>query len=63
MAYQIYEEVTYDNPVETFAELSTKEVIIFNCSGLTKRCLSPGWRMGWLIVYGEQDKIKNYLQD
>lgn len=62
MADQIYEGVTYENPVGTFAELSTKEVTIFKCSGLTKRWFGPGWRMGWLIVYGEQHKINTYLK-
>lgn len=53
MADEIYEGVTYDEPVGTFADVSDGEVTIFKCSGLTKRWLGPGWRLGWLIVYGK----------
>jgi tyrosine aminotransferase len=27
-------------------------VTIYKCSGLTKRYLGPGWRLGWIVVYG-----------
>jgi tyrosine aminotransferase len=62
MADEIYEGVTYDKPVGTFADVSDGEVTIFKCSGLTKRWFGPGWRMGWLIVYGKENQIKNYLR-
>lgn len=31
-----------------------EEITIFKCSGLTKRYLGPGWRMGWIILYASQ---------
>ena len=41
--------------VPTFAELVKPEeadqITIFKCSGLTKRYLGPGWRMGWVVVF------------
>jgi tyrosine aminotransferase len=44
--------MTYEEPVSTFAELSEHEdQVIFKCSGLTKKYLGPGWRMGWIILY------------
>ena len=55
LADEIYEGVTYENPGKTFAELSTSDVTIFKCSGLTKRWLGPGWRCGWLILYANEE--------
>jgi len=53
--------MSYEDPVSTFAELSPYEdLIIFKCSGLTKRYLGPGWRMGWIIVYGPKEKQSFY---
>ena len=55
MADEIYEEMSYEDQVPTFAELvepgEVDKITIFKCSGLTKRYLGPGWRMGWVVVY------------
>jgi len=29
---------------------------VISCSGLAKQFLVPGWRVGWLVFYGEQIK-------
>jgi tyrosine aminotransferase len=42
----------------SMASLS-KNVPIMTCSGLTKRFLLPGIRMGWLILNDRGDKLKN----
>lgn len=31
------------------------DVTVLKCSGLTKKWLVPGWRMGWVIVYGGEE--------
>ena len=58
LADEIYEGMTYAERVPTFAELvepqDAEEITIFKCSGLTKRYLAPGWRMGWIILYASQ---------
>lgn len=55
LADEIYEDMTYSERVPTFAELvepqDADHITIFKCSGLTKRYLGPGWRMGWIILY------------
>ena len=33
---------------------------MFKCSGLTKRYLAPGWRMGWVIIYGSKKAQECY---
>lgn len=60
MSDEIYEGVTYDEPVKTFAEYASEDVTIFKCSGLTKRWLGPGWRLGWIIVYAKPEIAKYY---
>lgn len=50
IADEIYEDFVFSN--EEFIPIATlsKDVPVFTCSGLTKRFLVPGWRIGWLIV-------------
>lgn len=56
--------MSYDEPSPTFADLvepaEIDRVTIFKCSGLTKRYLAPGWRMGWLILFGGSEVQQYY---
>jgi len=58
IADEIYEEMSYGTHAPTFAELikpdEVDKITVFKCSGLTKRYLAPGWRMGWAIIYGSK---------
>ncbi|XP_012286890.1 tyrosine aminotransferase [Orussus abietinus] len=59
---EIYEHMVF--PGRTFhslASLST-EVPILSCSGLTKRFLVPGWRMGWIIVHDRQNILDKEIR-
>lgn len=29
----------------------SRDVPVLSCSGLTKRFLVPGWRMGWIVIH------------
>jgi tyrosine aminotransferase len=58
LADEIYEGMTYGEGTRTFAELSTEDVTIFKCSGLTKRWFVPGWRCGWIILYAREETFK-----
>jgi tyrosine aminotransferase len=64
LADEIYEEMSYNVHAPTFAELVKPEevdkVAVFKCSGLTKRYLAPGWRMGWLILYASPQTQEFY---
>ena len=51
VADEIYETMTYKQPEPCFPELRGN-VPVFKCSGLTKKWMVPGWRVGWLIIYG-----------
>ncbi|XP_066596092.1 tyrosine aminotransferase [Prorops nasuta] len=51
IADEIYEHMVFPGRAfHSLASLST-EVPILSCSGLTKRFLVPGWRMGWIIIH------------
>lgn len=43
--------MTFNKQPARFSELRG-DVPILKCSGLTKKWLVPGWRVGWLVVYG-----------
>lgn len=51
IADDIYEHFVFsENKYNSMASVS-KTVPILSCSGLTKRFLVPGWRMGWIVVH------------
>nr|CAD7426405.1 unnamed protein product [Timema monikensis] len=51
IADEIYEHMVF--PGKEFHSLGSLslEVPVLSCSGLTKRFLIPGWRMGWIIIH------------
>ncbi|XP_072762193.1 tyrosine aminotransferase [Anoplolepis gracilipes] len=62
IADEIYEHMVF--PGRTFhslASLST-EVPILSCSGLTKRFMVPGWRMGWIIIHDRQNVLETEIR-
>ena len=62
IADEIYEGVTYGEPTRNFEELASEDVTIFKCSGFSKQYLGPGWRIGWLIVYSNEENSKKYIE-
>lgn len=61
MSDEIYEDMVF--PGFNFKLLSeySDNVPILMCSGLTKKCQVPGWRLGWLVMYGKPgvfDQVK-----
>ncbi|PNF35001.1 Tyrosine aminotransferase [Cryptotermes secundus] len=51
IADEIYEHMVF--PGQTFHPLASvsDDVPILACSGITKRFLVPGWRMGWITIH------------
>lgn len=55
----IYEHFVFPGvDYHSFASLS-KNVPILSCSGLTKRFIMPGIRMGWLVIHDRGDALGN----
>lgn len=51
IADEIYEHFVFSGREYTALSALSEDVPILTCSGLTKRFLVPGWRMGWLIIH------------
>ncbi|XP_015908737.1 tyrosine aminotransferase [Parasteatoda tepidariorum] len=66
IADEIYEHFVF--PGEEFYPIASMSlsVPILTCSGLTKRFLVPGWRMGWILIHDRNEvfgsAIRNGLQ-
>ncbi|XP_076754222.1 tyrosine aminotransferase [Xylocopa sonorina] len=62
IADEIYEHMVF--PGRTFYSLASlsRDVPILSCSGLTKRFLVPGWRMGWIIIHDRQDVLEKEIR-
>ncbi|CAL1544859.1 unnamed protein product [Lymnaea stagnalis] len=55
IADEIYEHFVFNGQTyHSLASLS-KDVPILACSGLTKRFLVPGWRLGWIVINDRHD--------
>lgn len=58
IADEVYEFFTFPGvKFHSIASLS-KEVPVLTCSGLTKRFLMPGIRMGWIILNDRNNSLK-----
>lgn len=51
MADEIYEDFTFSGQKFTALSSLSVDVPVITCSGITKRFLVPGWRLGWLIIH------------
>ncbi|CAO1379127.1 unnamed protein product [Diamesa tonsa] len=60
----IYEHFNFVFPGVEYASISSlsKNVPILSCSGLSKRFLMPGIRMGWIVIHDKQNALKDVRQ-
>ncbi|XP_029653064.1 tyrosine aminotransferase-like [Octopus sinensis] len=50
IADEVYRDIVFhDQTFHSMASLST-DVPVLTCSGIAKRFLVPGWRMGWIVI-------------
>ncbi|XP_053402805.1 tyrosine aminotransferase-like [Mercenaria mercenaria] len=55
IADEIYEHFVFSGSAYHPLASLTDTVPILSCSGLTKRFLVPGWRLGWIVIYDRQN--------
>lgn len=62
IADDIYENFVF--PGVEYASISSlsKNVPVLSCSGLSKRFLMPGIRMGWIVIHDKQNALKDVRQ-
>lgn len=55
---EVYEDLVFSPNV--FHPMATVEprIPILTCSGLAKRFLAPGWRVGWVLVHDQGESLK-----
>jgi alanine-synthesizing transaminase len=60
-ADEIYSKLLMDGKKHTSIASLNSEVPIITFSGLSKNYMVPGFRIGWGVVSGNKDVLKNYL--
>lgn len=59
IADEIYNHFVFPDQEFHYIAALTDEVPVLSCSGLTKRYLVPGWRMGWITVHDRNHVLKH----
>ncbi|CAG9566760.1 unnamed protein product [Danaus chrysippus] len=62
IADEIYEHFVFSGHKFTPISAISEDVPVLTCSGLTKRFLVPGWRMGWLIIHDRNNILGKELR-
>lgn len=57
IADEIYEHFVFSGHKFTPISSVSKDVPVLTCSGLTKRFLVPGWRMGWVVIHDRNNVL------
>lgn len=61
-ADEIYDKMLYDQEKHiSLASLST-DVVTITFNGLSKNYRSCGYRAGWMIVSGDKEMIRDYIE-
>lgn len=62
IADEIYEDMVFEG--HTYWPMGTlsKTVPVLTCSGLSKRYLIPGWRLGWILLHDRNDALSKVRQ-
>ena len=62
MADEIYDKMIFDDAEMISIGALDKEVSCITFGGLSKNYIVPGWRMGWGIVSGRENIMKDYIE-
>lgn len=61
-ADEIYDKVLYDGAEHTAIASLADDVLFVTFNGLSKNYRACGYRSGWMVVSGEQEHAKDYLE-
>ena len=61
-ADEIYDKLLFDNAEMISIAALNKDVSCITFNGISKNYLAPGWRIGWGIVSGRQEIMKDYIE-
>ncbi len=60
-ADEIYENILYDDAVHFPMSTLTKKVLVVTFGGLSKSHRIPGFRVGWMVLTGNREMAKDYI--
>ncbi|GAB1602596.1 tyrosine aminotransferase-like [Argonauta hians] len=62
IADEVYRDIVFhDQTFHSVASLST-DVPVLTCSGIAKRFLVPGWRLGWIVINDRQNCFEKEIR-
>jgi len=61
-ADEIYDRILYDDAVHIPMSTLTDEVLVVTLNGLSKSHRIPGFRVGWMILTGNKEGAKDYIE-
>jgi len=59
---EIYEKIVYDNNVHINIASLTKKTLVVTFNGLSKSHRIPGYRVGWMVLTGNKENAKDYIE-
>ncbi len=60
-ADEIYDNILYDDATHVPLATLTKDVLVVTFGGLSKTHRLPGFRVGWMILTGDRENTKDYI--
>lgn len=61
-ADEIYDRILYDDNVHIPMATLTEDVLVVTLNGLSKSHRIPGYRVGWMILTGNKEGAKDYIE-
>ncbi len=62
LADEIYDQTLYDGHVHTSVASLADDVLVLTFNGLSKNYRACGFRAGWMIVSGDRDGARDYIE-
>ena len=61
-ADEIYDKMIFDDAEMISIASLNKDVSCITFNGISKNYIAPGWRLGWGVVSGRQEIMKDYIE-
>ena len=62
MSDEIYDKILYDDAVHHSRACYTDIAIVISFSGLSKVYRAPGFRCGWMVITGDKETARDYIE-
>ncbi len=62
MSDEIYDKILYDDAVHHSPACYTDKALVITFSGLSKVYRAPGFRCGWMVITGDKETARDYIE-